>query len=941
MKKLRLLGVLLSAAMLAACSGNGAETSAETTFTETSTETTFTEISTETTSTETFTETTVTETSAETTFTEADIERAEQEYVQVSPDNEFIDFEFIEDYKGTDDIGDLADKAVEFLKESEFYSKSMEDIAEFTDEEFVPYIEDGVIIPKFNTAYPEDYDGDGKTETFIMVDMPYIMGLPVMQSFFIFADSSGNMTLLDNNCGIYETVFLDYGKFKQITFGGSSTIGAGDHTYLYGVVKGEAKELYGDRCIFAKEDCFLSVFGWQSRRDFMYFDTAAQEYRVIAGVDVSVEDIRAMDTANVLTEVLDYDENFLDIKLIGGKYYCIVQGYTDWGHVYTYDNGVFTLIEDSNVITSLNLCELKEVVDIDIEQALKSMKQPIEPFINVPSDAEFIDYNLIGNYPGTTDIGDLADKAVEFLKATEAYADSMKNADIFTEEGLRRIYMEHDYDEETREEMIKSNAEEYSEYLDGNGAVVPKLNVAYPNDYDGDGKEEAFIIVDMPARNDTFVSQGIIQSFLIFAGSDGKMQLIDSFSGAYPAVLLDYGVCRHIAIGGSGSCGAEDHTILYGVRDGSAAVLYSGRCGFYKEDCFLAVYGWQGSGDFMYYDTKAQEYFAIGSVSVSMEDIKKMDKDNVLADYYKEDGQVFYIDLIGGKYYCVSWGPMDTGSIYTYENGRLVPREDCYARCSEYYNGTTVTNLDADKAIAQMKPVPKPVSPVTKGSTPIDFKYIENCQSAADLESYKDVVKELVNEATAYYSMRHWLDDEEITNLSEYKDADGKLVPKLLAAYPNDYNGDGREETFVIFELPYSFKDNDDGGKDVEFRSFMVLINSSGKVSRRDMYYNRHADADDSVILLDYGDKKHILFIGGEERTAKLYGVRNGNTKEYFIGMECTVKKDGCLLDISYGGDGGCVLYYDNLADDYVTLSGRNFSDGSNMPNPVSTDANT
>lgn len=366
MKKLQLLGVLLLAAMLVSCSGDVSETSAETTFTETSTETTFTETFTETTSTETFTETTVTETVIE----------PAKEYVRVSPDNEFIDYEFIENYQGTTNIGDLADKAVAFLKESEFYSKSMEDIAEFTDEEFAPYIKDSVIVPKFNTAYPEDYDGDGTTETFIMVDMPYIMGLPVTQSFFIFADSGGNMTILDNNCGIYETVFLDYGKFKQITFGGSSTIGAGDHIYLYGVEGGKAKELYVGRGSFAKEDCFLSFFGWQGMGGFMYFDAAAMEYVGIDGVTVAEETIREMDADNVFENYYSetgnaYPETF---KLVGGKYYLAAMSVMDWGSVYVYEDGKFVYLPDSKVRNNNSEPEIRTVTDIDIEQAVANMK---------------------------------------------------------------------------------------------------------------------------------------------------------------------------------------------------------------------------------------------------------------------------------------------------------------------------------------------------------------------------------------------------------------------------------------------------------------------------------------------------------------------------------------------------------------------------------------
>ena len=95
-------------------------------------------------------------------------ENNEQEYVEVSPNNEFIDFDFIEDYQGTGDIGGLAHKAVEFLMTTDEYAESMEHIDEFTDKEFSDYINGGKIVPKFNTAYPNDYDGNGTAETFII-----------------------------------------------------------------------------------------------------------------------------------------------------------------------------------------------------------------------------------------------------------------------------------------------------------------------------------------------------------------------------------------------------------------------------------------------------------------------------------------------------------------------------------------------------------------------------------------------------------------------------------------------------------------------------------------------------------------------------------------------------------------------------------------------------
>ena len=136
-------------------------------------------------------------------------ENNEQEYVEVSPNNEFIDFDFIEDYQGTGDIGGLAHKAVEFLMTTDEYAESMEHIDEFTDKEFSDYINGGKIVPKFNTAYPNDDDGNGTAETFIIVDMPYMIDIPTERSFLIYANNTDDMTLLCNASNLYGTQLLN------------------------------------------------------------------------------------------------------------------------------------------------------------------------------------------------------------------------------------------------------------------------------------------------------------------------------------------------------------------------------------------------------------------------------------------------------------------------------------------------------------------------------------------------------------------------------------------------------------------------------------------------------------------------------------------------------------------------------------------------------------
>lgn len=606
-------------------------------------------------------------------------ENDEPEYVEVSPGNEFIDFDFIEDYRGTTDIGELADKAVEFLTTTEEYAEAMSHFDEIDEEFGDPYIADGKIIPQFEIAYPNDYDGDGRTETFITVAMPFRVDYSVLTRFFLYADSEGNMTLLDHISGVYDTVFLNYGSVKQITFGGSGTVGIEDHTNLYGVKDGKADLLYSIRGEFHKKDCFLSAFGAQGSGAFMYYDTAACEYRAIAGEDIAIDKIKEMDSTDELSEFYEWldEQGQLYAELIGGRYYVIIRGAMDTGTVYLYENGKFIQTEDCQYVRDSHYDDLSKVIDIDINKALAEMKKPAESFVKVSPGNEFIDFDFIEDYRGTDDIGELADKAVEFLTTTEEYAESMEHIDEFTDE-------------------------KFAPYIK-DGVIVSKLNTAYPEDYDGDGRTETFIVADMPVLQG---KQPLIRSFLIFADSSGHMTLLGDESDLYDTILLDYGRFKQLIWGGFGTCGADENTCIYGVTDGQAKPLYSGRFAFRKENCFLTTHGHMNGGDFMYYDTAADDYVPIAGVEMTLDEIKAMDKDGALADYYGgDDDAARFFGLVGGKYYCVLYGRDITEAVFTFDGKfERVENSNVRLRFKDYYrSGEAVIDIDIDKALAEMK----------------------------------------------------------------------------------------------------------------------------------------------------------------------------------------------------------------------------------------------
>ena len=221
-------------------------------------------------------------------------------HTPVSVGNEFIDYKFLTELPSTTDIGDLADKAVQCLMESEYYTEAAASEKARKKESFAHYFDENrTLTPIFSEAYVDDFDGDGKTETFIVVDMPLDT---VERNYLIFADSKENMSVIEHYCGINLEAVLDYGEFKHIVFGGYGWLGVDMHSNLFGVVDGKAVDFYSIRGKFVKENCFVSTFGHQGMGDFMYYDTVMQEYRTIVGKEIPLDVIKEMDKDNVLTD---------------------------------------------------------------------------------------------------------------------------------------------------------------------------------------------------------------------------------------------------------------------------------------------------------------------------------------------------------------------------------------------------------------------------------------------------------------------------------------------------------------------------------------------------------------------------------------------------------------------------------------------------------------
>ncbi len=304
-------------------------------------------------------------------------------------------------------------------------------------------------------------------------------------------------------------------------------------------------------------------------------------------------------------------------------------------------------------------------------------------------DLTFTDFAFIEYYKGSKKEDETSEKAIEFLKTTEEYAHSQEYSDFYKEK--------------------------YPEYFDENGVLAPKFHESYTEDFDGDGREETFLLIDMPYCNfgEPTDNMFMLYSFIVYTDNEGYFEKLGNNGNLYVTKLIDYGTSKQLVIGGYGTCGADDGRRIYGVKNGRPICFYGFRGDVYKQDCFISVFGWQSIGGTMIFDTEKVMYIPVDGVLCDKEEIIRMDKDKTIEMLYDEKYSDWCnVSLIGGKYYCAEMGVMDSGSIYTYSDGHFVLEKNSYIRNDHTYfddepgyANEVLVDFDYDKVTSGMTAV--------------------------------------------------------------------------------------------------------------------------------------------------------------------------------------------------------------------------------------------
>lgn len=299
----------------------------------------------------------------------------------------FVDYTFDEDREFIDPVTNWNDPwsmTVGALMETDDYKKFAADFANaeafgrFTDkpEDFLD--QDGEPMPLYKGTITDDFDNDGIDENFVLTAIAKIPDDSEEQrwherEYLFFVDENGAV-LLDDYYDAKVKAVLDYGCCKQLIVNSSGWYGVDSKSAIWGVKDGNAVKLYGGRLDYLKTDCFLCSGGQNVIGDFAVYDINKGEYLAIQGKELTAEDIRAMDTENIISA--EYGDDIVSAVLIGGKYFIINKN-----GVYTYENGRFER-SDKNIRTSdtpgITGDPLNTLADVNYDAAVASMITPEE-----------------------------------------------------------------------------------------------------------------------------------------------------------------------------------------------------------------------------------------------------------------------------------------------------------------------------------------------------------------------------------------------------------------------------------------------------------------------------------------------------------------------------------------------------------------------------------
>ncbi len=385
------------------------------------------------------------------------------------------------------------------------------------------------------------------------------------------------------------------------------------------------------------------------------------------------------------------------------------------------------------------------------------------------------------------------------------------------------------------------------EYLDENGRALPLLVSAAAEDFDGDGKTEAFLMYEAPS----FSWVNYTESFAVFVNSSGKAEIVSSGIGGR-LMPMRYRDFMHMGIE-FGVNNITSHAEIFAVENGVAVNKHSGfSLGSQLGVCMLESAAQVPGSWLIIWDDIDKQYKEIAPVPAP-EGLAEAIYNSPLLDRLRErtgwdgksDALSEILQVYGGRYVSIGAFTLE------YRGGNLDLAEKCII--SSAHDGAALCRIDLASAEEQAVPAPLPPAPAEYGEYSLTTEGVytsakEFEQAAGDLLAeaaaeavcgsrvYKEISYQLENAERSGFTYtftkeyedkggqtREYTYDEELLSFSK----DGRLNPAFLTAACADFDNDGGKEAFVVYRLPFMGRYKIDG-REYSEQYLAVYVSSDG-----------------------------------------------------------------------------------------------------------------
>lgn len=311
----------------------------------------------------------------------------------------------------------------------------------------------------------------------------------------------------------------------------------------------------------------------------------------------------------------------------------------------------------------------------------------------VSPDNVFVDYTYISDAEYSTDEAQFSEEIAEAVSV-------IVNTEDFS--AVQELYLA---DKEATFNYSADNEITALSYFDVNGKLLPRFVRAFSGGFESKDKQGVFLQFLLPIG---WNGELACENIFVYVGDSGAYIVNEEypyFFGVPGVDVLDYGSQKHLVINGYGICGADTFSLLVTVSEGKPDFTYSIRGSYSKWNCFVLTFGWQGSGDLLYFDFPAKEYRAVVGEEIEFSELQKLDADGVLSAHLQRDGTYFYnnCQYIGKKYYGVCTGIYGEIVLYTYDGEKLVADDsDLNVLYLSAFRTNCVSDIDFDAAISNM-----------------------------------------------------------------------------------------------------------------------------------------------------------------------------------------------------------------------------------------------